>query len=66
MIQPGTSALFLLLKNAMVDEILKELEVFKGKILRTILSEEDDAMLRQAMVSKCLTNQYRPPILQEY
>jgi len=52
MIQPGTSALFLLLKNAMVDEILKELEVFKGKILRTILSEEDVAMLRQAMVSK--------------
>jgi uncharacterized membrane protein len=36
----------------MVDEILKELEVFKGKILRTILSEENDAMLRQAMVSK--------------
>jgi len=31
----------------MVDEILKELEVFKGKILRTILSEENDAMLRQ-------------------
>ncbi len=52
MIQPGTSALFLLLKNAMVDEILKELEVFKGKILRTILSEENVAMLRQAMVSK--------------
>ena len=49
MIQPGTSALFLLLKNAMVDEVLKELGVFKGKILRTILSEENDAMLRQEM-----------------
>jgi len=52
MIQPGTSALFLLLKKGMVDEVLKELGVFKGKILRTILAEENEAMLRQAMVSK--------------
>lgn len=47
-IQPGHSALFLLIADWTEDKALGELSKFNATILRTSLSEEDDAKLREA------------------
>lgn len=47
-IEPGHSALFLLVADWTEDKVLSELAVFDAKILRTSLSEEDEAKLRDA------------------
>jgi uncharacterized membrane protein len=48
-LEKGTSALFILVRKATTDKVLEELKPFKGKILQTSLSEEDDAKLRAAL-----------------
>ena len=47
-IEPGNSALFLLVREATPDKMVDELKQFKGKILQTSLSSEDEAKLRAA------------------
>jgi uncharacterized membrane protein len=47
-IQPGHSALFLLIREATPDKLMDELKQFNGKILQTSLSKEDEARLRDA------------------
>ena len=47
-IEPGHSALFLLVATWTEDKVLDELASFDATILRTSLSEEDDAKLREA------------------
>jgi uncharacterized membrane protein len=47
-IEPGHSALFLLVVKATRDKVLPELAKYNATILRTSLSEEDDAKLREA------------------
>lgn len=51
-IEPGTSALFVLVKKVTPDKVLDELRQFKGKILRTSLSAEDEAKLQEALKQK--------------
>jgi uncharacterized membrane protein len=46
-IQPGNSALFLLLREATVDRLVERLRPFEGRIIRTSLSAEDEMKLRE-------------------
>ena len=48
-IQPGTSALFVLVRRASPDKILPELQQFKGTVLKTSLSNEQEERLRKAL-----------------
>ena len=48
-IEPGSSALFVLVRRATPDKVLPELSQFKGTVLRTSLSNEQEARLRQAL-----------------
>ncbi len=45
----GTSALFILAKQAGPDKIVEELKAYDGKILQTSLSHEDETRLRKAL-----------------
>src|SRR5919108_6180032 len=48
-LQPGSSALFVLVRRATMDKVLPELSPFNGTVLRTSLSNEQEARLRQAL-----------------
>ncbi|MBW4623376.1 MAG: DUF1269 domain-containing protein [Cyanosarcina radialis HA8281-LM2] len=48
-IEPGTSAIFVLVKKSTPDKVLDELSQFEGKVLRTSLSKEDEAKLQEAL-----------------
>lgn len=45
-IEPGHSALFLLVQSATADKVLPQLEKFDATVLQTSLSEENEAKLR--------------------
>lgn len=47
-IEPGQSALFLLVEEWTEDKVLDELTKFDAKVLQTSLSKEDEAKLRAA------------------
>jgi len=47
-IQPGHSALFLLIREATPDKLMEELKQFNGKILQTSLSKEAEAKLKES------------------
>ena len=46
---PGTSALFVLVREASPEKVLAELEGHHGKVLRTSLSHDEEHRLRQAI-----------------
>lgn len=46
-IEPGHSALFLLVREATPEKMVDELKQYKGKILQTSLSPEDEAKLKE-------------------
>lgn len=46
---PGSSALFVLVRKATPDKVLAELEGSGGKILKTSLSHDDEAKLQAAL-----------------
>jgi uncharacterized membrane protein len=48
-IQPGSSALFILVRRATLDKVLPELRPFGGTILRTSLSHEQEERLKTAL-----------------
>jgi uncharacterized membrane protein len=48
-IEPGSSALFVLVRSVTADRVLPELQSFEGKVLRTSLSNEQEARLQQAL-----------------
>jgi uncharacterized membrane protein len=48
-LEPGTSALFILVKKSTPDKVLDDLRKFEGKVLRTSLSKEDEAKLQAAL-----------------
>ncbi|MBV6622552.1 MAG: DUF1269 domain-containing protein [Rivularia sp. (in: Bacteria)] len=48
-IEPGTSALFILVEKVTPDKVLTELRPFGGKVLRTSLSKADEESLRAAL-----------------
>ena len=45
-IEPGHSALFLLVRSSTPDKLAEELDKFDATVLQTSLSDEDDARLR--------------------
>ena len=47
-IEPGHSALFLLVRKATPDKVLEQIKGTKAKIIQTSLSEEEEAKLREA------------------
>ncbi len=47
-IQPGHSALFLLIRESTPDRLLEELKPYKGTVLKTSLSKENEAKLKAA------------------
>jgi uncharacterized membrane protein len=47
-IQPGHSALFLLIREATPDKLMDALKQFNGKILQTSLSKEAEAKLKES------------------
>jgi uncharacterized membrane protein len=47
-VQPGNSALFLLVREAQADKVIEALKPFGGKILHTSLSKEEETRLREA------------------
>jgi uncharacterized membrane protein len=48
-IEPGSSALFALVRRVNLDKVLPELRPFGGKILKTSLTNEQEARLKQAI-----------------
>ncbi|MCX5933341.1 MAG: DUF1269 domain-containing protein, partial [Pseudanabaena sp. LacPavin_0818_WC45_MAG_42_6] len=50
-IAPSTSAIFVLVRKATPDKVLEDLSRFEGKVLKTSLSNEDEAKL-QAVLTK--------------
>jgi uncharacterized membrane protein len=48
-IEPGSSALFVLVRRATPDKVLPELRPFGGTVLRTSLPNEQEERLRQAL-----------------
>jgi uncharacterized membrane protein len=48
-ITPGTSALFLLVSNAVVDKVLEQTKDLKYEVLQTNLSQESEDRLRAAI-----------------
>jgi uncharacterized membrane protein len=48
-LEPGTSALFVLVRRVNVDKVLPELKGFGGRILRTSLTNEQEQRLRAAL-----------------
>jgi uncharacterized membrane protein len=47
-VQPGNSALFLLVDQAQVDKVVDELKPLGGKVIHTSLSKEEEAQLKEA------------------
>lgn len=47
-IQPGHSALFLLVDQAQVDKVVDQLKPFEGEIIHTSLSKEEELQLKAA------------------
>lgn len=48
-LEPGTSAIFILVKKSTPDKVLDDISKFEGKVLRTSLSKEDEAKLQAAL-----------------
>ena len=46
-LKPGSSALFVLTRKVTPDKVLDRLKDFKGKVLKTSLSDEQEAALRK-------------------
>ena len=51
-IQPGHSALFLLVSDVTPDKVIEDVKSFNPTVLRTSLSNEDEAKLREAFASE--------------
>ena len=48
-LQPGTSALFVLVRKATPDKVLEEVAPFGGKVLRTSLSKDEEQQLQEVL-----------------
>jgi uncharacterized membrane protein len=47
--QPGSSVLFILVRQSTPDKVLEEIQGTGGKVLKTSLSHEDEAKLQAAL-----------------
>lgn len=51
-VQPGTSALFMIIEQATPDKAVTALSEFGGTVIKTSLSDEDTAKLQKALASQ--------------
>ena len=51
-IQPGTSAIFVLVREATADKVIEQLKPYHGKIIHTSLSAENEAQLKAAFAAE--------------
>jgi uncharacterized membrane protein len=51
-VEPGHSALFLLVREITPDKVLDDVKRYNPKVLRTSLSQEDEAKLKEAFASE--------------
>jgi uncharacterized membrane protein len=54
-IEPGTSALFVLVRKVNPDKVLPELSKYQGTVLRTSLTNEQENRLKEAL--NCASSQ---------
>jgi uncharacterized membrane protein len=54
-LEPGTSALFVLVRKVTLDRVLPEISSFGGKILRTSLSKEQEEKIQAALLNEART-----------
>jgi uncharacterized membrane protein len=54
-LQPNTSALFVLVRKAQPEKVLAELSQFRGRVLRSSLSPEQEARLQAALSGTAAT-----------
>lgn len=59
-LQPGTSALFVLVNKFTPDKVLEEVAPFGGKVLQTSLSKTQEAELRDVLDRRGITVQPNP------
>ena len=50
-LKPGTAALFVLIRRMTPDKVLEEIQKFGGTLIKTNLSNENEAKLREALAS---------------
>ncbi len=48
-LQPGTSALFLIIRHANANAVVAELKPYKGKVIQTTLDPEDEETLKRVL-----------------
>jgi uncharacterized membrane protein len=48
-LEPGSSALFILVRRVVLDKVLPELKPFGGEIVKTSLTNEQERALRKAL-----------------
>ena len=48
-LQPGTSALFMVIEHATPDKAIAALQQYEGTVIRTSLSDEDTKKLQEAL-----------------
>ena len=51
-VQPGTSALFMIIEKATPDKAVAALDQYGGTVIKTSLSDEDTAKLQEALEAK--------------
>ena len=51
-LQPGNSAIFLLFSDAKYDRILEDLAPFKGRVVKTSLSRDQEAQLKETFAEE--------------
>ncbi len=51
-IEPGTSAIFILVRKSTPDKVLEDLSKFEGKVLQTSLTHENEEKLQEALTKK--------------
>ena len=55
--QPGTAALFVLVRKFTADKVTAEMAKFGGTVLRTSLSEDEERKLREALQARVAAGQ---------
>lgn len=50
--EPGTSALFILVREARLDKVLPEISRYGGKVLRTSLPKEQEEKIQAALMGE--------------
>lgn len=54
-LQPGTSALFVLVRKVTPDKVLEEIAPYGGTVLRTSLSKDEESQLQEVLTSRGVT-----------